>query len=206
MLQKINPTRIELIRLRSKLKRMENGYKLLKKKRDGLMKEFINIIRKIQGLREKIDRETRDAFKFFIFASSEMRSQELEQALSAGSRELILKINKKNIMGKDIPIFDLQERGDLLCYSPISTSPNLDIALLRFSDILKQTINLAQMENAAIILSKEIEKIRREVNALEYVYIPEIKKTIKYIFSKLDERERLNTVILMKSKEKLMSA
>ena len=203
---KINPTRIELIRLRAKLKMMENGHALLKKKRDGLMKEFIGIIHETKNLREKINKEAPIAFKFFLYTSGEMRNKEVEEALAVSTKEIALEVGKKNIMGVETPIFKIEEKGDFFCYSPFSTNVNLDFTLSVFSKILKDAVKLAEFQKTASSLAGEIEKTRREVNALEYIYIPNIKKTVKYIFSKLDERERLSSIILMKSKERIVSA
>ena len=205
-MEKVNPTRIELIRLKAKLKMMKNGHQLLKKKRDGLMKEFINIIRQAEQLREKINKELSLAFKFFIFASSEMRLKEIEESVAVPSQKAELEFEKKNIMGVQTPVFNLKREGNFFCYSPISTSLDLDFGLLTFSKILKEIVKLAEAERSALCLALEIEKVRREVNALEHIHIPGLKKVIKYIFSKLNERERFEHIILMKSKEKLISS
>lgn len=203
---KVSPTRIELIRLKAKLKMIERGYQLLKKKRDGLMKEFINIIRQAEQLRTKINKELSLAFKFFIFASSEMRLKEMEESVSVPSQKTELELEKKNIMGVQVPVFNLKEEGDFFCYSPISTSLDLDFGLLAFSKILKEIVKLAEAERSVLCLALELQKVRREVNALEHIHIPKLKKVIKYIFSKLNERERFQNIILMKSKEKLVSS
>jgi len=201
MKTKVNPTRIELIRLRGKLKMMKNGHQLLKKKRDGLMKEFIKIIKGAKELREEINKEAALAFKHFIFASSEMKKKEIEESFCAPSKNLELETSKNNIMGVEVPIFNLKEEGDFFCYSLLSTSVDLDFGLSSFSKMLKKLVKLAEVERSALKLAMEIENTKREVNALEYIYIPNIKKMIKFIFAKLDERERLNSIILMKSKE-----
>ena len=205
MQTKVNPTRIELIRQKARLKMMKNGYELLKKKRDGLMKEFIGIIREAKELKDELNKEISSALKYFIIASSEMKNKERKAAFAIPSREASLTLKKKNIMGVEVPKFNLEEKGDFLCYSLVSTSINIDFGLSIFSRNLKGLINLAEIESSAARLAQEIEKTRREVNALEYVHIPSIQKTIKDIRSKLDERERTASIVLMKSKEKIIS-
>lgn len=205
MILKINPTRIELIHLKVRLKTIENGYKLLKKKRDGLMKEFLKIIKEAKETREKINREIPSAFKYFIFARAFLRNKEIEEALSMSSTKIELSMERKNIMGVDVPVFNLKEEGDFLCYSLLSTTVNLDLGIFAISNALKDMVKLAELEKTAYLLALEIEKTRRRVNALEYMYIPNIKSTIKYISYKLDERERFSNIVLMKTKETLIS-
>lgn len=201
MILKINPTRIELIHLRNKLKIVEQGYGLLKKKRDGLMKEFLRVIKELRALREKINEEVILNFRYFIFARAFLRNKEIEEIFSTPSKKLRLEVEKKNIMGVEVPVFNLIEEGDFLNYSLISTNVNLDLGLLGLAELLKALIKLAEIQKTALFLSYEIEKTRRRVNALEYVHLPNLKATIKYISIKLEERERFENIILMKTKE-----
>jgi V/A-type H+-transporting ATPase subunit D len=201
MILKVNPTRIELIHLRDKLKIVEQGYTLLKKKRDGLMKEFLRVIKELKELREKLNEEIVLNFRYFIFARAFLRNKEIEEIFSTPSKKIRLGVEKKNIMGVEVPVFNLKEEGDFLNYSLISTNVNLDLGLLGIAELLKDLIKLAEIQKTAFFLSYEIEKTRRRVNALEYVHLPNLKATIKHISTKLEERERFENIILMKTKE-----
>lgn len=197
----INPTRMELIRLKKRVKIAEQGHKLLKEKRDGLMKEFMAIIKQAKELRETIEKELSQAFKSFIFASANMRPEVVEESLAMPSKKISLEGTTKNVMSVNIPQFELKEEGDYICYSLTSTSSEIDVALEIFSQSLANMVNLAQIEHSARLLSYEIEKTRRRVNALEYVFIPEMQGTIKNITNKLDEQERSAFSALMRVKE-----
>jgi len=199
----INPTRIELIRLKRKLKIAQAGHKLLKDKRDGLMREFMAIIRQARDLREKVEQELALAFQNFVFASSQISKRQLEQALIWPNLEIALEVKTKNIMSVEIPEFDYKIIGkDYKCYSSYSVPKNLDKSLESFQKTLPDLIKLAEIEHSARLLSSEIEKTRRRVNALEYVFIPEMEKDIKYINAKLNEQEKSALIALMKLKQK----
>jgi len=199
----INPTRIELIRLKRKLKIAQAGHKLLKDKRDGLMREFMAIIRQARDLREKVEQELALAFQNFVFASSQISKRQLEQALIWPNLEIALEVKTKNIMSVEIPEFDYKIIGkDYKCYSSYSVPKNLDKSLESFQKTLPDLIKLAEIEHSARLLSSEIEKTRRRVNALEYVFIPEMEKNIKYIDAKLNEQEKSALIALMKLKQK----
>ena len=199
----INPTRIELIRLKRKLKTAQAGHKLLKDKRDGLMREFMAIIRQARDLREKVEQELALAFQNFVFASSQISKRQLEQALIWPNLEIALEVKTKNIMSVEIPEFDYKIIGkDYKCYSSYSVPKNLDKSLESFQKTLPDLIKLAEIEHSARLLSSEIEKTRRRVNALEYVFIPEMEKNIKYIDAKLNEQEKSALIALMKLKQK----
>jgi len=197
----INPTRQELLKLKVRLKTAQHGHKLLKEKRDGLMKEFMSIIRSAKELREKIEQELGSGFRSFIFASANMRPEAMEESLMYPSKKIRLEAKTKNIMSVNIPQFEFQEEGDFLSYSLATTDKELDISLKIFDKALKDMIQLAQVEHSAKLLAEEIEKTRRRVNALEYVYIPNMQETTKYITSKLEEQERGARIVLMKIKE-----
>ncbi|MFH1401401.1 MAG: V-type ATP synthase subunit D, partial [Parcubacteria group bacterium] len=181
----INPTRMELLKLKKRLKTASQGYKLLKDKRDGLMKKFMEVIRKSKDLREKVEAELKSAFENFIFAASLMSPEVLGEALAVPAKIIKLEAKTKNVMGVNIPQFEYEEKGDFLCYSLLSTPADLDEALDVFSKVIKDLIYLAEIDHSARLLAEEIEKTRRRVNALEYVFIPNIKETIKYINTKL---------------------
>lgn len=201
----VNPTRMELLKLKRRLKTAEQGYHLLKDKRDGLLKEFMGIIKKARDCRKKAEADIRVAFQNFVFAASMMEPESLEEVLALPAKKVKLEAKTKNVMGVNIPQFEYQEEGDFLCYSLISTPSDLDDALRVFSEVLKDLVQLAEIEHSARLLAEEIEKTRRRVNALEYVFIPSMKETIKYIETKLSEQERSVLITLMKVKEKIVS-
>jgi len=200
---KINPTRMELIKLKRKLVTARRGHKLLKEKRDGLMKEFMAIIKEVKGLRETVEQDLGSAFKTFLFASAEMSREEMEEALIMPAKTISLEASTKNVMSVNVPEFEYKEEGDFLSYSLATTSGQLDSSLKAFSDTLQVLIQLAQKEHSAKLMAAEIEKTRRRVNALEYVFIPNMQETIKYITAKLNEQERAAIITVMKIKEEM---
>lgn len=200
----INPTRMELLKLKRRKELASYGYKLLKEKRDSLMREFLNIIKETYELTEKIKKEIQSALKSFVLASIEVRPEVvLQEAFVTSSKKIKLILTTRNIMNVTIPSFKFEEEGDFFCYSLAFSSVELDHSLQIFSQLLKDILKLAELENSAYLLSLEIEKTRRRVNALEYVFIPSLTETIKYISRKLDEQERDAIVALMKIKEKI---
>lgn len=199
----INPTRQELLGLKIKLKTAERGHKLLKEKRDGLMKSFMAIIREAKELRTKMEKDLSDSFLSFVLFSSKTDRAVIEESLIVTSKKLTLHASAKNVMGVEVPNFVFNEEGEFLCYDLATTSTSLDSALIGFSKAIKEMVKLAEIEHAAKLLALEIEKTRRRVNALEYVFIPDTKETIKYITAKLNEQERATIITLMKVKDML---
>ncbi len=199
----VNPTRMELLKLKKRKEIAVYGYKLLKEKRDSLMREFLKIIKETKKLTEEIEKEIYFALRSFVFASVETRPGVLEEAFITSSKKVKLTLTTKNIMNVTIPSFEFQEEGDFFCYSLVFSSIELDRSLQIFSQLLEDILKLAELENSAYLLSLEIEKTRRRVNALEYVFIPSMTETIKYITRKLDEQERGSIISLMKIKEKI---
>lgn len=197
----VNPTRQELLKLKVKLKTAQRGHKLLKEKRDGLMKNFMSIIREAKDLRQKIEQELGQGFFSFIFFSAKMRRSVVNEALLVPTKKVSLEAKTKNVMGVEVPQFEYQEEGNFLCYDLATTSTSLDRALETFSNALKTMVKLAEIEHSAKLLATEIEKTRRRVNALEYVFIPNMVETIKYITAKLNEQERATIISLMKVKD-----
>jgi len=197
----VNPTRQELLKLKIKLKTAQRGHKLLKEKRDGLMKSFMTIIREAKKLRENIEQELGQGFFSFIFYSAKQRRSVIDEALLVPTKKVSLEASTKNVMGVEVPVFDYQEEGNFLCYDLATTSTSLDKALQTFDSALKGMVKLAEIEHSARLLAEEIEKTRRRVNALEYVFIPDMAETIKYITAKLNEQERASIIALMKIKD-----
>ncbi|MDZ7798568.1 MAG: V-type ATP synthase subunit D [Patescibacteria group bacterium] len=197
----VNPTRMELIKLKKKVVTARRGHKLLKEKRDGLMKQFLTTIKKARKLRENIEKKLGSAFKAFIFASADMRPEVMAEALAYPAKETSLKVKTENVMSVNVPRFDYKAEGDFLSYSLATTSAELDASLETFSEVLEDMVKLAEIEHSAKLMAAEIEKTRRRVNALEYVFIPNMDETIKYITAKLNEQERSTITALMKVKD-----
>ncbi len=197
----VNPTRQELLKLKRKLKTSERGFKLLKDKRDGLMKQFMEIIREAKDLRENVEKQLAVGFRSYLFASAKTRPELLKAAFLMPSKKAYLSAEVKNVMSVEVPVFEYKEEGDFLSYGFALTSSELDVAMKSFSDTLKDMVRLAEVEHSAKLLAQEIEKTRRRVNALEYVFIPRMKETIRYIQDKLAEQERGTIITLMKVKD-----
>lgn len=201
----VNPTRQELLKLKVKLKTSERGYKLLKDKRDGLMKQFMEIIREAKDLRENVEKQLETGFRAFLFAGAKTPPSLLKSAFLLPSKKTYLQADIKNVMSVNVPVFEYKEEGDFLSYGFSFTASELDTALQSFSDTLKDMVRLAEVEHSAKLLAQEIEKTRRRVNALEYVFIPKMKETIKYIQAKLGEQERGTIITMMKVKDMIVA-
>jgi V/A-type H+-transporting ATPase subunit D len=202
----VNPTRQELLMLKRKLKTSERGYKLLKDKRDGLMKQFMAIIREAKDLRVSVEEQLSVGFRAFLFASAKTPPDILKVSFLDPSMKTYLKADVKNVMSVDVPQFEYRQEGSFLSYGFSLTPSELDVALDSFSSTLKDMVRLAEVEHSAKLLAEEIEKTRRRVNALEHVYIPRMKETIKFIQSKLAEQERGTLITLMKVKDMIEKA
>ncbi len=197
---KVNPTRVELLKLKKRLKVAQRGHKLLKEKRDGLMKDFMQVVREAKETREKVEQSLSDAFLSFTFAAAEMPAQSLEAALMLPKMKLSLQTSEKNIMNIKVPLFEMQKEGEAVCYGYLDTVAELDTSLKKLDASLEKMVRLAQIEKIILMLAREIEKTRRRVNSLEYVLIPNLESVISEITMKLDEQERGNLTRLMKVK------
>lgn len=203
MALRVNPTRMELTRLKRRLKTAVRGHKLLKDKRDEMVRQFMLFIRKNKELREQVEEALGKAMGRFALANAQMGSASVSEALLYPAREAKFEVGTRNIMSVDVPVIKYtgsSESADLP-YSFAFTSAELDGAVMDLAAIVPLLIELAEIEKTCSMLADEIEKTRRRVNALEYVMIPEIKSTIKIITMKLDENERSSIVRLMKAKE-----
>jgi V-type ATPase, D subunit len=204
----VNATRMELTRLKGKLITATRGHKLLKDKRDELMREFLDLVRKNKALREKVEEDLKNANKNFVIARSTMSDETVRVAFMAPKQELTVEVNTRNVMSVNIPQFETKTRtsdeGDIYSYGFAFTSSDLDTAVLSLSNIQKDLITLAEVEKSCSLMAAEIEKTRRRVNALEYVMIPTLQANIKMITMKLDENERSTQIRLMKVKDMML--
>ncbi|MEG2381709.1 MAG: V-type ATP synthase subunit D [Oscillospiraceae bacterium] len=204
----VNPTRMELTRLKKKLATATRGHKLLKDKRDELMRQFLDLVRENKTLREKVESGIHMANKNFVLASAIMNDEALKVALLAPKQEVSIDVSSRNVMSVDIPIFDYTTRtpneSDIYSYGFAFTTGDLDDAVKSLSDIFPDMLKLAECEKSCQLMASEIEKTRRRVNALEHVMIPEYQEKIKYITMKLDENERSTQIRLMKVKDMMI--
>ncbi|MBE6989677.1 MAG: V-type ATP synthase subunit D [Ruminococcaceae bacterium] len=203
----INPTRMELTRLKGRLRTAIRGHKLLKDKRDEMMKQFLDIVRRNRALRRQVEDGLQRANAAFTVASAVMGPEMLEQALLYPKTSVELDVSYRNIMSVNVPVYDFHTtgaEGDIFPYGFAQTSGELDAALETMQNVFHDMLELAQVEKSMQLLAQEIEKTRRRVNALEYVMIPETQQNIRYISMKLDENERGNTTRLMKVKDMVL--
>lgn len=199
----VNPTRMELSRLKKKRLMAIRGHKLLKDKRDELMKQFISLTEKNKNLREKVENGLKKANQMFLLARSEMNDAALNVALLVPKQSVSVEVSTKNIMSVTVPKFSYKTRtpdkNDIFSYGLAFTSSGLDFAVKSLYDVFENMLELAEIEKSCQLLAAEIEKTRRRVNALEYVVIPQAENGIRYISMKLDENERSAQARLMKT-------
>ncbi len=204
----VNPTRMELTRLKKRLVTARRGHKLLKDKRDELMKQFLNIIRQNRDLRAEVEDSLARAYKSFAVASAVMSPEILEEALLYPKQSVSLDLSYKNVMSVNVPQFQFRTKNDdpseIYPYGFAQTSGELDDAVFFLSKVLNDMLRLAEIEKTVQLLAQEIEKTRRRVNALEYVMIPQLEETISYIVIRLQENERGNLTRLMKVKDMML--
>ncbi|MEQ8198123.1 MAG: V-type ATP synthase subunit D [Clostridiaceae bacterium] len=204
----VNPTRMELTKLKKRLITAARGHKLLKDKQDELMRQFINLIKHNNKLRKEVEEELHRALKEFVMARALMSSEFLEEAIAYPKEKISVEVGSRNIMSVNVPVMnfkrELQEdSGSIYPYGFSNTTSELDESIKGIYDILPKLLELAEAEKSCQLMADEIEKTRRRVNALEYRTIPELQETIKYIRMKLDENERGSLTRLMKVKAML---
>ncbi len=204
----VNPTRMELTNLKRKLVTARRGHKLLKDKRDELMRRFLDLVRENKKLRIEVEEGIKQANAAMSVARCVMSDKALDVALMLPTQEMSLEVGEKNVMSVMIPVFDVRfktaDENDIYSYGFAETSGDLDTAVKALSDIMPKMIRLAETEKSCRLMADEIEKTRRRVNALEHVMIPQYEETIKYISMKLDENERSTTTRLMKVKDMML--
>ena len=204
----VNPTRMELTRLKNRLKTAKRGHKLLKDKRDELMRQFLDVVRENRALRKRVEEALMRAHGSFTVASAVMSPEMLEQALLCPKQSVELSMSFQNIMSVEVPRYTFRTKregaAEIYPYGFAATSGELDDAVDALQSVFADLLQLAQIEKTSQLLAEEIEKTRRRVNALEYVMIPTMEESIKYISMKLDENERAATTRLMKVKDMLV--
>lgn len=207
-LLRVNPTRMELTKLKKRLKTARRGHRLLKDKRDELMKQFLARIRLTRDLRLRVEAGLLEVNASFQSAAALISPAVLTQSLMLPKQVTTVTVSYQNVMSVDLPRYALERlrpsEADNYPYGFLMTSGDLDDAILGMTQLQEDLIALAELEKASQLLALEIEKTRRRVNALEYVVIPQLTETIRAIGSKLDENERGNITRLMKVKDMLL--
>lgn len=207
----VNPTRMELTKLKKRLGTATRGHKLLKDKQDELMRRFIDLIKHNNELRKSVEEELQNAYKDFLMSSALMSSEFLEEAIAYPKESISVEVETKNLMSVNVPIMKFVRKleddpGSIYPYGFANTSADLDGAIEKLYLILPKLLELAEVEKTCQLLADEIEKTRRTVNALEYMIIPQLQDTIKYIKMKLGENERSALTRLMKVKSMMEAA
>ena len=204
----VNPTRMELKNLKRKLETSRRGHKLLKDKRDELMRRFLELVRENERLRREVEQALQTANTHMAVAGSVMSKQAVGQALMMPKQRLSLELSEQNVMSVRIPVFHPQYRtadaADIYPYGYAFTSADLDDAVQALADVFPKMIRLAEVEKSCQLMADEIERTRRRVNALEHVMIPRYENTIRFISMKLEENERGTITRLMKVKDMMI--
>lgn len=200
---RVSPTRMQLLRLKKRLAMAERGHKLLKDKRDELMKKFLDLIKKEQAMRGRVEAGLAEVLPAFLQARATMSREALEEAFMAPKVSCGVDVSTATIMNVKVPEFTWrgEKARGVHPYGFSGTSASLDDAVAGLAELLPKLAELAEVEKSIELLADEIEKTRRRVNALEYVLIPNLRSTARYITMKLDEMERGNLTRLMKVKD-----
>ncbi|HID32604.1 MAG TPA: V-type ATP synthase subunit D [bacterium (Candidatus Stahlbacteria)] len=199
----IPATRMELLKLKKRLPIAYRGHKLLKDKLDELIHNMMDLAERVRELRWKVDKEIATAFGSFYFAQSRFPQKELQCALLAPMKKVEIKTEFDQVLNVRIPRFEKKVEGTILSYGFLKTSGDLDISTEAIDRVLEHLLELAALEKRMELIAIEIEKTRRRVNALEFVLIPAMEETIKYITQKFAEFERGNLTRIMRVQEKI---
>ena len=202
---------MELSRLKKRLATAVKGHKLLKDKQDELMRRFIELVKRNDLLRKSVEEELISAYKDFVLVGALVSTDFLEEAVMFPKEKIQLEVSTKNLMSVEVPVMKFirefqDEDGSIFPYGFYNTSDELDRAVNKLFNILPKLLELGEVEKTCNLLTDEIEKTRRRVNALEYMTIPQLEETIKYIKMKLDENERASLIRLMKVKSMMEQA
>ncbi|MBQ4424217.1 MAG: V-type ATP synthase subunit D [Lachnospiraceae bacterium] len=205
----IIPTRMELSKQKRRLTTATRGHKLLKDKRDELMRQFLDLVRENKVLRESVEERLKKANGAFVLARAASSDQILNTALLAPKQVTYVEVSTRNVMSVEIPVLEKKTRsagqGDIFSYGYAFTSSELDDAVSYLNELLPDLLRLAEVEKSCRLMAAEIEKTRRRVNALEHVIIPDAQAKIKYISMKLDENERSTQIRLMKIQDMMVA-
>lgn len=204
---RVNPTRMELKKLQTRYTTARRGHKLLKDKRDELMRQFLEVVREDKELRERVETRLSEVYGSFSIAAAVSSPEMLREALIMPKTEGSLNVSYKNMMSVTVPEFDFRTSAVSdggVNYGMAFTSGELDTAIVELGGIMQELVRMAELEKTAQLLAEEIEKTRRRVNALEYIMMPQYQSGIKTIKMKLEENERGNLTRLMKVKDMMV--
>ena len=200
----VNPTRMELTRLKKQLTTASRGHKLLKDKQDELMRRFILLVKKNNVMRAEVEEELQQAMKNFSVADALLNDKYIEELLAVPKERVTLDVIEKDVMSVKVPIMNFQHEKDLadgpLDYGFLNSNDELDQSIKKFTKVLPKLLELTEIEKTCQLMAKEIEKTRRRVNALEYMTIPQLEETIYFIKMKLEENERAEVTRMIKVK------
>lgn len=202
----VNPTRMEMTRLKKRLTTATRGHKLLKDKQDELMRRFILLIRQNDALRDEMEKELHAGMSDFMMASAIVSQEFIEEAIVFPKEEIEVSVSEKNIMSVNVPIMNMRRKSEqdeesVFPYGFVTTTSEMDSSIQKISDSMPNLLRLAEIEKTCQLMADEIEKTRRRVNALEYMTIPQLQETIKFIAMKLEENERSTITRMMKVKD-----
>ncbi len=207
---RVNPTRMEMKSYQKRYQTARRGHKLLKDKRDELMRQFLDVVREDKALRERVEAALQEVYGGFTVAGAVSSPKMLQEALIYPKKEGSLEVDSRNLMSVNVPVFRLhihaEGNSDHYNYGMAFTSGELDSALRALNGILEDLLRMAELEKTAQLLAEEIERTRRRVNALEYILMPQYLQIIRSIRMKLDENDRGNTTRLMKVKDMMLQA
>lgn len=205
MILKVNPTRMELLRLQKRFVLAQRGHKLLKDKLEGLMKTFIKLAGEYSGYRARVDHDLPQALAAFRGHTATYPAAVVELLSRTVSTNLEIEASTKTVMNVALPVLSFK----IVDFESPSFSglegAGVEASLLKLYDIMPSILKLAEIETSIRLMADEIERTRRRVNALEYVMIPNLEETTRFIRSKLDENERATTTRLLKIKEMIRS-
>lgn len=200
----VNPTRMELTRLKKQLTTASRGHKLLKDKQDELMRRFIRLIKKNDQLRTQVEEALQQAMQNFSMADALLNDKYLEELLAVPKEKVTLDVIEQDIMSVTVPVMNFSHDRSLaegpLEYGFLNSNDELDQSILKFTEVLPKLLELTEIEKTCQLMAKEIEKTRRRVNALEYLTIPQLEETIYFIKMKLEENERAEVTRMIKVK------
>lgn len=202
-IKNVTATRMTMLGLKNQARVARRGHKLLKDKQDGLMQEFLSIVRQAKTMRCEVEKALREANSSFLEAQALLPKSVLQNTLSVPAQTLRLDVKTKNVMSVRIPQFKLETIGNALHYGLVQTRGELDVAIKKFAKVFELLLQLAEIEKSAENLAFEIEKTRRRVNALEHRLIPDLEDTLKFIGMKLTETERSSIIQVMVIKNML---
>jgi len=206
MVEGVNPTRMELLKLKDRVNLATKGHKLLKEKRDALIMEFFNILDRAKGVREKVEEKLGESFADLVVAQTTMGDFAVRKAAMSVQESLDIDVDTRSVMGVNVPVIEhkdikksMIERG----YGLADTSAKLDEASKGFEEVIELILELSEVEMTVKLLAGEIESTKRRVNALEHIIIPRLENTVKYIEMRLEEMERENFVRLKMIKQSM---